>query len=368
MPETAIINSTWGVNLESAICEECDWHYLVPPATLQATATLPVCPHCRQAMLVSLEEQNNSTSASVGYAPELLLSFTVSSEVLNQKIQRFAGDIWFAPGDLNPQKLSERVQSVYLPMWLVDRQVQATWQAEAGFNYEVVSHRDSFDENRSDWQSHQVTETRIRWEPRLGRLSRTYDNIPAPALEEHFALMQQMGHYNLEASQAYAAQELGTALIRLPNRSPADAWSDAIPPLQSAASAECQQASQADHMREFRWSADYQSQNWTLLLLPLYMSYYMDDDNNPQPVLMHGQTGHVSGPRRASMKRAQRVTIIMMSIAVVIFALGLVMALVSFFFPPLFIVAGLVLIAAIMVGLLAIAPMVIVWQFNRTNT
>jgi hypothetical protein len=354
------MNSEWGVNLEAAICEHCDWRYLLPPGLLPL-----YCPHCFKAVLTSVEGQADSLAHS--HPPELILPFTVSVETLGHSIQDFAGKIWFAPGDLNPQNLKSRLQRIYLPMWLVDRQVQATWQAEAGYNYEVVSHQDSFDESRGGWHSRQVTETRIRWEPRVGRLQRTYHNIPAPALDEHGQLMRQLGLYSFEAGQPYQPRAMEQVMVHLPNRSPADAWPDAIPALQNAAARECQQATSADHMREFRWAATYLEQNWTLLLLPVYVTYYLDDDRNPQPILIHGQTGHLSGPRRASMRRAQRAAFTIAGGAVIIFTLSLIIALISFLAPSILFVAGLGLIVAIIIGLLAIAPLVIVWQFNQSN-
>jgi hypothetical protein len=180
--------------------------------------------------------------------------------------------------------------------------------------------------------------------------------------------MRRLGRYNLKAGQPYQANAIEQSLIRLPNRSPVDAWPDAIPPLQTSAAEECQQAAEADHIRDFRWSPDYRDQNWTLMLLPAYMSYYLDDQHTPQPVLIHGQTGQLSGPRRASMKRAQRAAIIIVVIAAVIFTLSVLLAGASFFVPPLFIVAGLGLALAIIIGMLAIAPVIIAWQFNRTNS
>jgi hypothetical protein len=351
-------NSSWGINLKAAICENCDWRYLLP-AELQP----PTCPHCFQTPLTLLEEQSQDTAGN--HPPELIIPFSVSPEHLNRNIQQFAGGIWFAPADLKAQNLQSRLQPLYLPMWLVDSQAQATWQAEAGFNYEAVSHRDSFDDKRGGWHSQQITETRIRWEPRVGRLTRDYHNIAAPALEEHFELARRLGQYNLEAGRPYQSQKVGQALVRLPNRTPTDAWPDVVPAFQTAAGEECRRAAAADHIRDFRWAAEYHHQNWTLLLLPLYTTYYLDDDNRPQPVLIHGQSGQPSGPKRASLRRARRVALIITAVAAIIFMLSLMVAGISLFMPPLFIVAGLGVALAIMVGLLAVAPPIIAWQINR---
>jgi len=352
--------STWGVNLEAAVCEQCDWSYLLP-----AGQPPLYCPHCFQAALTPLAQQ----VAYLPYTrpPELVLPFTVSAEKLGQAIQDFAHQIWFAPGDLKPQNLQARLQRLYLPLWLVDSEAQATWEAEAGFNYDVVSHQDKFDDNKGGWTSQQITETRVRWEPRLGRLTRPYANIAAPALEEYIALQQKLGQYDLPAARPYQAGVITAAVVRLPNRLPADAWPDAIPVIQAAAAEECRQACQSDHLRQFRWQAAYNNLNWTLLLLPAYAAYYLDDENRPQPLLIHGQSGHVSGPRRASLKRAQRATLIIVGVAVAIFIFSLLLAALSILARSLLAVAVIGALIAIVIGLLALAPIGIAWQFNRSN-
>lgn len=354
MPEQRDGIAAWGINLEAAICEHCDWRYLLPQGLLPLQ-----CPHCFQATLIALDEQDDDLPHSP--PPELVLPFSVSTEVLGQKIQRFSEGMWFTPTDLKAQNLKTRLQRIYLPMWLVDSQVQATWQAEVGFNYEAVSHRDSFNDKRGGWQSQQITETRIRWEPRVGRLRRIYHNITAPALEEHFKLADRLGRYDLDASQAYQPDFMDQALVRLPNRAPEDAWPDAVPALKATASEECCRATNANHMRQFRWSEEYHNQNWTLMLLPMYITYYLDDDQNPQPVLIQGQTGQLSGSKRPSMKRARRAALIIVAVAVVIFALSLVIGLASLYFRSLLPVAGVGMIIALLVGILAITPMVMVW-------
>jgi hypothetical protein len=353
--------SDWGINLEPAICEVCDWRYLVPQGQLPTP-----CPHCFQTTLEPLEAK--STNSADTHPPELVIPFGITPQQLGHQIQQFAGSIWFAPADLTAQNLQSRLQPVYLPMWLVDSQVRAQWQAEVGFDYEAVSHRDSYNDKQGGWSSQQVTEMRIRWESRVGRLVREYHNIPAPALEEHFALSKQLGQFNFDHSQPYRADAVDRAMIRLPNRLPNDAWPDAVPAYQSAATEECRQAAGADHIREFRWAANYQNQNWTLLLLPLYTTYYLDDDNAPQPILIHGQSGQLSGPKRASMRRAQHVALIIVGVAALIFVLSLIVAVISLLMPPIFFVAGIGIVLAIIVGMLAIVPLVIAWQINRVKT
>lgn len=349
---------TWGIRQQQAYCEACDWHYLLP-----AEQALPNCPHCAQTRLLAEEPGDGQFDSP----PELVVPFAVSDEALSRQINQFAGGIWFAPGDLDAETLKTRLQPLFLPLWLVDSQVEALWQAEVGFDYEAVSHHDRFDQKQGGWTSQEITETRINWEARVGRLKREYHNIFAPALEEHARLLQTLGNFNLQKGQPYRPQAVGRALIRLPNRTTTDAWPDTAPAFRSLAAGECQQACQAQHLRDFRWSPTYSGQNWTLLLLPVYATYYQNDDQQPQPVLIHGQTGKLAGPRRASMKRAKRTAIIIVAVAAVIFFISLLLGLASLAIPLLLLVAGLGVALAVVVGMLAVAPLVIAWQFNRSQ-
>jgi hypothetical protein len=299
--------------------------------------------------------------------PEALVPFSLSSSLLGSKIEAFAGGIPFAPLDLEPRNLQGRLRRLYLPMWLVDADVKATWQAEAGFDYQVVSHQDRYDAQGGGWSSRQVEEGRIRWEPRLGRLARKYENVVAPALEEDGRIKQALGRFDLGAIQPYQPEAIEKSFIRIPDRSPEDAWSAAKPAIQAAAAEECRQAAEANHIRQYAWQPEYENQNWSLLLLPLYATFYLDDERKPQPVLIHGQTGQISGSRRASMKRGQKAALSILVTAVVIFMISLILSLAGALLPVLLILGVIGLAISLVVGLGAIYPIAAVWWFNRNQ-
>lgn len=364
MSETEL--EAWGRDVRAALCPRCDWAYLLPAErSLPAAVSLPRCPHCFGAELVSLAE--DVMELPTIRPPELVLPFEVRAEALAQQVTRFAEGIPYPPEDLNPQTLRDRLQPIYLPLWLVDVEAAAAWQAEAGFNYEVVRHQEQYSDAGS-WRTHQAKETRIRWEPRAGRLQRRYDNLPVPALEDAATLERALGRYRLEAARPYAPNVVDHGLVRLPNRLPADAWRDAEPVLQAAAAAEVQQAARANHIRDFRWAPQVQSQHWTLMLKPLYTTFYHDDAGAPQPVLIHGQTGQVSGVRRASAKRAQKTALILGGIAAAVLLLSLLALVVSIVLPPLAIMGALGIILVLILGCAALIPLVRAWNFNRKNT
>lgn len=355
------ISESWGQELYAGVCERCGWSFL-----LTSNEQLLRCPHCFLTKLSPFEP--DLESLTVASLPELVVPAEINLERLGLSLQTFSRGILFAPQDLNPVNLKQRIERVFLPMWLVDIQVAATWQAEVGYDYQIVSHREQFDQNRGGWVSQEVTETRVRWEPRAGKLKREYHNIVAPALEEHASILSRIGEFNFKKSHPYSHEDVRGWQVRLPDRSPQDAWQMAVPAVQSAAAEECRQAMSADHLRQYRWSADYAEENWTLQLLPVLTTYYLDDENLPQVILIHGQTGKLSGKRRASMKRAQRVSLYILLTALVVFLIGLVIALAGFISPPAAAIGGVVIVFAIFVALTAVFPVGWVWQFNRSHS
>jgi len=353
------ITSSWGRESVAAVCEDCDWSFLIFP-DLQTM----YCPHCYQSALKTIPE-GDEWDLPYNRAPELVMPFQVTTESIDDGLNKFASKIPFAPKDLTSQNLRSRLRRLFLPMWLVDAEVKAQWWSEVGFDYKVVSHQAHYDDHRGGWSSREVEEGRVRWEPRLGRLDRHYHNISTPALEEDMVIKQEMGAFKLGEAVVYQVKEIENSFVLLPNRDTEDAWVEATPAIQTAAAEECRQAAGADHIRQFSWKAQYSNNNWTLMLLPLYTTYYLDAEKLAQPVFIHGQTGQIRGVRRASMKRGQRMSLIILVIAVLIFLLSIILAVASVGLPILLVIGVLGFAIALLTAAGAVVPIGLVWQFNR---
>lgn len=346
----------WGEGLNEQLCENCDWSFLTA-----SRARLQVCPFCCQDRIVDIPDGEGGLGLQ--HPPELAAAFSAAPASIDAGIQTFARRIPFAPRDLNPQNLLRRMQKLYLPMWLVDVDVSASWQVESGFNYQVVSHQSHY--GAGGWAEKEVEETRIRWEARLGTLERRFENLITPALEEHRSLLRRLGEFNLSQAVEFQPAMLDDAQLRLPTRSPQDSWPEAEPPLQAAAADLVRQASGADHQRSFSWAPVYRQQHWTQVLLPVYSSYYQDDEGIRRSVLVHGQNGRVDGERRASARRALTASAVMLTLA----GLGALFSLAILIFTglnsPLSPLLGLGLLAAFALGAAALVPPLVVWNFNR---
>lgn len=343
------------------VCEHCDWLFLSDPSAEGRS-----CPHCFHEQLASydgpLEQLPHSSR------PEKYIPFTLSDDALSAAVRGFAQDIPFAPGDLNPTNLRTRLERVFFPMWMVDTHVKAQWEAEGGFDYQVLSHREHYVQRAGGWQEIEQQETRTRWESRLGRLDRAYQDISVPALERHGALLHGLGDFDLSSALPFDTEAVSEAWTRWPDRPAADAWSDAVPLIRARAVEDCRMAAGADHIRAFRWAPVYGEKNWTQLLLPIYTSYYLDDDGEPQPVTIHGQRGGISGQRRSSMRRAGRTTLTLLILAIVLGSFSLLAMALPILNAALFPLALLGLLLAFGLGLSSIIPVASAWRFNRRES
>jgi hypothetical protein len=350
--EVTDLAAVWGVPLTAVHCAHCGEAHLVPAGEVPAR-----CPFCFQAPVTP------QPAALRGEPPEQALPYRVSEEKLAGILDRWARGGLFRPNELRASVLTQRVQRYLVPLWLVDGRVEAAWRADVGFDYQAVSYQDRYSE-WGGWRSEEVKEGRVRWEPRVGRLSRAYENLVAPALEDHRALMGRLGDFDLGQRVGYGPEAVAGAAVRVPTLEPEAAWPGAEAAFVRAAQEECRLAAGADHVRDFRIGAEYEGLNWTLLLLPAYATWYREGER-AWPVLVNGQSGRVSGVRRASTRKANVTSLVLGAIAVLLFLVGGLMALLGAAVPPVVAVGGVLLVVGLLLAVVAPGPAIGVWVFNR---
>jgi hypothetical protein len=346
------IRSVWDVQLHILGCQHCGVAHLVP-----ASWELSRCPACLRERLESQPVRWRREP------PELLVPFesSLTDRRLSKNVERWLRGVWLRPDELRADLLLSRLRRVFVPMWLVDATVVGHWSAQMGYDYQVESTLERFEEGRG-WRSRRLEETRTRWEPRAGRVNRRYENVPVPALEasEEVIWHSRVGSYALDAAVAYTADDISEAAVRAPSLLPEDAWPIGRSKLEQSVWNDCQRAADAQHSEEFSLGARYEGVNWTQLLLPLYVSFYYDDGGNALPVWINGQSGQIGGVRRASTRKAWWAAGAIVAVSVITLVLGL--AMMALDVEDL----GVVIITAgFFLGLLTVLPLVWAWQFNR---
>ena len=349
------VTAVWGAPLTAVHCAHCGEAHLAPEGE-----TFSRCPFCLQ----------GSVAPQPAYLreepPEQVLPHEISGANLTSALKQWASGIWFRPPGLKADSLAQRARRYLIPLWLVDGRVEANWRADVGFDYQVVTHQDRYREG-DGWHSQEIKETRVRWEPRAGRLNRSYENLTTPALDDHGDLMAQLGDFDLSHCTDYSPELVKGAVVRIPSLEPDAAWPSAEAAFTRAAEAECRQAADADHIRDFARQANYSNLNWTMLLLPAYVAWYQEGERI-WPVLINGQSGRVSGARRASARKANITSAVIGAIVLLLLLTGGGLMLLGAVAPPAAIVGGLLFLIGLLMMLIAPIPAIGVWVFNRRST
>ncbi|MFN2271393.1 MAG: hypothetical protein ACK2US_11185 [Anaerolineae bacterium] len=350
--EATDVTAAWGTPLIAIHCSKCGEAHLVKDVP-------PRCPFC---LAESVEPQPAYLPEE---PPEQAVDYQITDAGLRATLGRWTKSVWFRPDDMTADVLAQRAQRYLVPLWLVDGQVQAAWRADVGFDYQVVSSQDRYLQG-GGWVSQEVKEKRVRWEPRVGRLERRYENLTAPALDDHRKLMGRLGRYNIGERAAYTPDAVSDGVVRIPTLEPDAAWPGAETAFAQAAQAECQQAAGADHIRDFTVDAQYSGLNWTLLLLPAYVTWY-EEGGQVWPVLINGQIGHVSGVRRSSAHKAKVASLVIGAIAALLLLLGGLLSMIGLLFPPVIAIGGIILLVGVLPALVAPVPAITVWAYNRRS-
>jgi len=351
-PEYPDISALWNHPLQPAHCPKCSVAHLIPNDMETA-----LCPSCFSARL---EPQPTIIRPE---SPELILDFLITPAQVKVQFTNWLKGVWLRPKELDASLLTQRLTRTFIPMWLVDGKVTGNWQARVGYDYEVASSQEVFSNGR--WTTRKLTETRIRWEPRSGTAERIYHNLSVPALDEHTYLMRGLGKYKLNSASSFSAPPLERASVRVPSLLPEAAWPHAKSSFDHLTAKDCQKAADAQHIDEFTIEADYQNQNWTQLLLPVYSTAYRDEDGKVHPILIHGQNGRIFGIKRASQRQARNWSLGIAAMALVCFILGLLFAAGAAILPPLGVISLLFFGGALLVGIMAPIPAFWAWDFNR---
>ena len=349
---TQDIQTIWGLPFTPVGCLDCGQAHLVPQHNPGQA-----CPNCGSAHMQPQPAMLRQEP------PEMILPFVEIATTAKQKLTEFHKKVWLAPDDFTAAHLHSRITPVFLPMWLVDCTVEGYWKAETGFNYQIKSSQENF--HSGDWHTKEIIKTRIRWEPRAGTIKRTYNNVSVPAFNGYAKFIGKLGKFRLDQAISYDRNILNNSVVRIPDLSPENAWPIAKDNLDKIARNDCETAVSADHIRKFALGADYTAPNWTQLLLPVYFTWYQDENNNPVPIYIHGQTGEIVGARLSSQRKGWKWA----GISAIIAAALLILSLLSFagtaLLPFLSLLGVLFGIFSFLTGVFAIFPAIYPWQWNR---
>ncbi len=293
-------SAEWGRAVSGWACAGCQ-HTLLSVGELEGRS----CPWCAAPDVLS---RGDELLPPVG--PEKWVPFSVDRLAMERPLERTVDRLprWVRPPDLTLKQLRARLAPVYLPCWLVDSHVEARWHAEIGFDYDVKTHRETFE--KGQWRTHAVHRTHIDWEPRAGTLSRRIDNVDAPGIRGFEHIDAAIGPFSAERERDYTSsaleEEVGRVAVVMPHLSQAQAWQQARRGFVDRVRDLVLRACEGQHLERLDLEEQHEGAHWTLRLLPVWTTWYRRADGGVEVLRYSGQTGAPMGKLVASRQKATR--------------------------------------------------------------
>lgn len=267
-------------------CRACD-----PCGVAFGHASDGPCPWCGEAL-------SPMEPPLPGYLPEAVVEPVVDVVDARRRLQAFVSGVSFPSGGLVSDNTAARLALVFLPSWRLRVDACGVFRVEAGFETEVKGLVETYSLGR--WSAREVVEPGLHWEPRVGRVRRTYDEVEVPGHEAHTAITHLVG----TAWPAPVEVDRVVAPVLLPDRAPPEPWPLAFEELRRRVGEDVRLASAAAEVRAVELELDPEQARWTWALLPVWVTWYRDEDGRLHRLWVHGTSGVVGGPRMASPSTA----------------------------------------------------------------
>lgn len=282
-------------DVRSVACTSCAAHIEPPPA-----AEAFPCPYCGSSIVV--------TSASERLIkPQALLPFHVPREQATEMFRKWIRTRWFAPNALKKfARLDERLQGLYTPYWTYDAGTVSRYTGQRGDTYVVrVGKR---------------TQTRIRWRPAAGTVSRNFDDmlvVGSTSLPRDLA--EKLEPWDVGSLVPYADEYLSGFLAERYQVDLRQAWSRAVERMDEVIRKDVERDIGGDHQRITSLHTRHSDVTYKHVLLPLWICSYRFRDKVYR-FLVNARTGEVQGQRPWSAIKIALAVIVAAALALWIYS------------------------------------------------
>ena len=159
------------------------------------------CPFCDSAVVAD-------TGAHRLIKPQAVLPFVLTEEAARERMTRWLGSLWFAPGGLQQYaRKGRRLSGIYVPYFTFDAATRTRYQGMRGTAYTEMQTVTVMVDGRA--QRVQQPVRKIRWTPVSGQVARRFDDVlvlASTGLPRKYAA--ELDPWNLDALRVYDPQWL----------------------------------------------------------------------------------------------------------------------------------------------------------------
>jgi len=269
----------WQAPKTSVRCQSCQAISVFDPERVGQR-----CDFCGSSALVPYQEIKES------FRPEGLLPMKVSEAQVRESVRKWYANRWFAPNRLKSDALTDTVKGLYIPYWTFDAQVHADWTAESGYYYYVT---ESYRDANGQMKTRQVR--KIRWQASAGALDHFFDDELVGASRGVQAdLLRRIVPFPTKELVRYDAGFLSGWVVERYQIDLVPAAQHARERMDAAVRQLCAAQVPGDTHRNLEVRADYSSQTFKHILVPLWLLTYTYGARVFQ-VMVNGYTGAIAG-------------------------------------------------------------------------
>ncbi|MAV47793.1 MAG: primosomal protein N' (replication factor Y) - superfamily II helicase [Alphaproteobacteria bacterium TMED89] len=261
-------------------CDSCAAEF-----TLAKNETAGRCPFCAVPVVVDPVQVRR-------LSPDALLPFKLTAKEARTATKRWLKRSWLAPEAMRRHTTADdQFKGVYLPHWTFDADTATRYQGFRGDTYTVTV---GSGENRR-------TETRVRWTPKSGRVTRLFDDVLVPSSNslprQH---LSRLTPWDLENQRPYADEYLAGYISEAYQVPLTDGFVEAKQIMQTAIERDVRRSIGGDRQRITRLDTRYDDTTFKHVLLPTYLSAFRWNDRVYRFVV-NARTGEVQGERPTSV-------------------------------------------------------------------
>lgn len=250
--------------------------------------------------------------------PQGVLPFALDAGAARDRMKRWLGSLWFAPGGLRRYAEAGRpLAGIYLPHYTYDAIGEAEYSGQRGDAYYITRTR------MVNGRSQPFQERRIRWRPVAGRVRHVFDDVLVPASDSLGVEAEYGGRsWDLAALEPYRPEFLAGFRAEAPQLALDQGFARAEAVMQQTLVRDIKFDIGGDAQQITSMRARFSEVTFKHVLLPAWLASYRWR-NRAYQVVVNGRTGAVSGERPYSGWKIALAVILALIVAA---ALGYVVA------------------------------------------
>lgn len=270
---------------------------------VDSTSTATTCPYCGSNYVLAKKQMD-------ALIPDGVVPFRIDKVKIGEIYHDWIKSRWLAPNTLKSLYQTDKIQGIYMPFWTFDADVDASYQAMGGEDYEVTYEDD-------DGNTH--TEIKTRWYPTSGHVHNFFDDVLIRASDKLKSNLLNSMVYNTQNISSFSPDYMSGYCSEVYTVDLEDAHREAINKMENEMRSLCESdvLRRYDRVRGLSMDSYYQNETYKHVLLPVYSTAYYYNGKEYH-VLINGQSGVIVGEYpKSAFKIAAIVVAILVIIALI---------------------------------------------------